>query len=171
MSRLARLAYRSRQFWLALTTRPGTVATDRLSPYLSPTQLTLFRRLQPSEQAHAYIVLRRLQDAGQIDPDLLAAALLHDIGKIIAPLTIWDRVLIVLVGRYLPGLAVRWSEGRPRGLRRPFIVAARHPDWGADLAAEAGASPRVQELIRRHQATDPAGDPQLIALQAVDNEA
>jgi hypothetical protein len=171
MSRLDRLVYRSRQFWLALTTRPGTVPTDRLSPYLSPAQLTLFRRLQPSEQAHAFLVLERLKEAGQTGPDLLTAALLHDIGKLIAPLTIWDRVLIVLVGRYLPGLAKRWSEGRPRGLRRPFVVAARHPDWGADLAAEAGASPRVLELIRRHQTPASADDPQSIALQAADDEA
>lgn len=170
MSRLARLAYRSRQFWLAWKTRPGTVATDRLTPYLSPAQLTLFRRLQPSEQAHAYLVLERLMEAGQTDPDLMVAALLHDIGKIIAPLTIWDRALIVLVGRLLPWLARRWGEGRPRGLRRPFVVAARHPDWGADLAAEAGASPRIQELIRLHQVPAPADDPLLAALQAVDDE-
>ena len=65
MSRLDRLVYRSRQFWLALSTRPGTVPTDRLSPYLSPAQLTLFRRLQPSEQAHAFLVLERLPQAEQ----------------------------------------------------------------------------------------------------------
>jgi hypothetical protein len=31
------------------------------------------------------------------------------------------------------------------------VVAARHPEWGAQLAAQAGAAPTVVELIHRHQ--------------------
>jgi hypothetical protein len=126
--------------------------------------------MQPSEQAHAFIVLERLKEAGHTTPDLLVAALLHDVGKIIAPLTIWERMLAVLAGRFLPGLAKRWSEGRPVGWRHAFVVAARHPDWGADLAAEAGVSLCAQELIRRHQAPASADDALLAALQAVDDE-
>jgi hypothetical protein len=31
------------------------------------------------------------------------------------------------------------------------VTAVNHPAWGADLAAQAGASARVVNLIRRHQ--------------------
>jgi hypothetical protein len=170
MSSLARIAYRARQFWLALTSRSATLSAGRLAPFLSPAQQALFRRLQPSEQAHAFLVLQRLQEAGQNDPDLLTAALLHDVGKTVVPLALWERVLIVLARRLLPGRVVAWGTGQPQGLRRAFVVAARHPDWGADLAAAAGASPRAVDLIRRHQQADPAGDLLLAALQAADDE-
>ncbi len=167
---MSSLVYRSRQFWLALTARRGGLPADQIGLYLSPTQQTLFRRLQPAEQAHAWLVLKRLQESGQEDPDLLAAALLHDIGKIIAPLSIWERVLIVLGQRLFPRRAAAWGQGQPRGLRRAFVVAAQHAHWGADLAARAGASARTVALIRRHQDSASAGDRLLAALQAADNE-
>ncbi|MEZ0397207.1 MAG: HD domain-containing protein [Anaerolineales bacterium] len=170
MSSFARLVYRSRQFWLALTAPRSGPASAQIAPYLSPAQQLLFRRLQPAEQAHAFLVLQRLRQGGQQDPDLMTAALLHDVGKVLSPLSLFDRVLIVLGRRFLPRLARRWEAGEPRGLRRPFVVAARHAEWGAALAAEAGASARAVDLIRRHQEALPAGDSLLAALQAADDE-
>lgn len=170
MNSLARLAYRTRQFWLALRARPGSLTAERIDPYLSPAQQALFRRLQPAEQVHAFLVLQRLQEADQRDPDLLTAALLHDVGKVVAPLSLWERVLIVVGRRFFPARAAAWGRGQPRGLCRAFVVAARHADWGADLAAEAGTSPRAVDLIRRHQQADAGGDPLLAALQAADDE-
>jgi hypothetical protein len=38
-----------------------------------------------------------------------------------------------------------------QNLRRAFVVAERHPGWGAEMVAEAGASRMVVALIRRHQ--------------------
>jgi hypothetical protein len=49
----------------------------------------------------------------------------------------------------LPSSRVTFSVAAP--LLRPFIVAERHPNWGAEMAAEAGASWLVVALIRRHQ--------------------
>lgn len=169
MSLPARLAYRVRQFRLALFGPWLPVPDEALLTYLSPALMAVFRRMTPSEQAHSFSVLERLQEIGQNDPDLLAAALLHDAGKSLSPLSILDRVLIVLGKRVLPRLAKRWGEGEPRGLRRPFVVAARHPDWGADLAAAAGASPRTCDLIRRHQDFSPTNDTLLAALQQADD--
>ena len=167
--KLSRLVYRSRQFWKASFGRPPRIESGRLLPYLSPEQVVLFRRMQPSEQAHAFQVLERLEASGQHDRDLLAAALLHDVGKCLHPLSLWDRVLIVLGMHLFPGTARRWGEGQPRGLRRPFVVAAHHPDWGADLAARAGASPPTVELIRCHHTPSPADDSLLAALRQADD--
>lgn len=169
MSLFARLLYRARQFRLALFGPWPAVPNEALDPYLSPALIAIFRRMTPSEQAHSAAVLRRLQAAAHNDPDLLAAALLHDAGKSLSPLSVLDRVLIVLGKRLLPRLSRRWGEGEPRGLRRPFVVAARHADWGADLASAAGASPRTCDLIRRHQDFHRADDALLSALQQADD--
>jgi hypothetical protein len=170
MCPLPRLAYRSRQFWNALPGPRKRVGTEALLPHLTPAQMTLFRRMQLSEQAHAFQMLERLQDAGQSDPDLLTAALLHDVGKILYPLSLPDRVIIVLGKRLFRQSARRWGEGKPSGLHRPFVVAAQHPEWGAGLAEQAGSTPRVVDLIRRHQDATAVDDPLLAVLQAVDNE-
>jgi hypothetical protein len=172
----SRLAYRSRQFWHALVSQRRRVMNEGLLPHLTPVQLVLFRQMQSSEQSHAYRVLQRLEAVGQTDPDLLKAALLHDVGKILHPLSIFDRIIIVLGKRFFSRAARRWSEGSARGLRLPFVVSERHPEWGADLVAQTGASPRTVELVRRHQA-QPLPEPAskferlLSALQAADDES
>ena len=172
---LSRLAYRTRQFRNALFSARPQVETQAIFPPLTSAQVALFRRMQPSEQAHAHLVFQRLRDAGQTDPDLLTAALLHDVGKILHPLSIFERAIIVVGKRLFPQAARRWGSGIPRGLRRPFVVAENHAAWGADLAEQAGASPLAVELIRCHQdalvpgADSPIG-PLLAALQAADDE-
>jgi len=166
---LSRLAYRTRQFWSALAGPHLRVETEALLPHLSPPQIALFCQIQASEQAHGYQVLLRLKAHGQTDPDLLAAALLHDVGKILYPPTVLDRVVVVIGHHFFRRAAAGWSEGIPAGLRRPFVVAAHHPDWGADLARQAGASPRTVDLIRRHHDSQSTGDPLLASLQAADD--
>lgn len=167
---LSRLLYRSRQFWNSLRAAPSPVARDALLDYLAPAQVDLFQRLQPGEQRHAWQVLERLKEAGETDPDLLAAALLHDVGKVKYPLSTRERVAIVLGQRFFPGAAARWGRGEARGFFRPFVVAALHPAWGAKLAQEAGVTQRTLELIRRHQDNPNDDDPLLRRLQASDDE-
>ena len=141
-----------------------------LVPYLSPTQIFLFRRMQPSEQTHAVQVFERLKTAGQTDPDLLVAALLHDVGKVMFPLSLIDRIAIVLGNRFFRRKSGQWSNGPMTWLRRPFVVAAHHPQWGADLAEQAGASDRTVGLIRSHQDAPTGSDPLLTVLQSADDE-
>ena len=147
----SRLAYRTRQFWFTLFGAQKNIDLLSLRSYLTPAQIVLFQRLQPPEQAHAVRVMERLQAGGHDEPELLSAALLHDIGKILSPLAVWERVAIVLGRHFFPAAVRRWSQGTPRGLCHPFVVAERHPAWGADLAAQAGAAARTVDLISRHQ--------------------
>ncbi len=172
---ISRLAYRSRQFRNSLLSSRKQIPGEALLDYLTPAQLSLFQQMQPSEQAHAYEMFKHLEITGQTDPDLLCAALLHDVGKILHPLSIYDRVLIV-IGRHLfPGAARRWAAGKPRGLGLPFVVAGQHAEWGAALATRAGATARTVELVRHHHdapVLNPDSHTQrlLAALQATDNE-
>lgn len=146
-----RALYRTRQFFTALRadSQPDHLATA--AELLTPGQLLLFRSLPASDQAHSLRVLRQLRRQGYDDPDLLAAALLHDVGKARRPLTVWERVLIVLVGALVPGLLSRWGRGEPRGWRRAFVVAEQHARWGAEMVTQVGGSARLAALIRHHQ--------------------
>jgi len=175
---VARITYRLYQFWQAVTARPTAADLDQARQTLNPAQMALFGRLQASEQAHAANVLGRLAAQGETQPDLLAAALLHDVGKLRAPLHLWERVIIVLGQAFFPARVKQWgaAEQPQAGWRRAFIVARQHPAWGADLAREAGVSPLAEALIRRHQDLLPAAptsleDRLLARLQAVDDES
>ena len=152
-----RVCYRARQFWLALGAQPEPEQIEQAARLLTPGQMSLFRGLQPGEQAHALNVLSRLVDQGETHPDLLAAALLHDCGKQLYPLNALERAWIVLAERFFPGRMDRWGQAEASSItklpawRRPLVVAVKHPAWGAELTRQAGATALLQALISRHQ--------------------
>ncbi|HMT22479.1 MAG TPA: HD domain-containing protein [Promineifilum sp.] len=146
------LAYRLRQLRENLTAGPLTSeARGSVVAHLSEPEQVLFSRFTFADQWHSYRVFRTLLDAGYNHPDLLVAALLHDIGKILSPLSPVDRTIIVVGGALFPRRAERWGQGSADGWRRPFVARACHPVWGAELASEAGSRSEVVDLIRRHQ--------------------
>jgi len=147
-----RIGYRLRQLRANLAAGPLSESARReVVEVLTASEPALFDQYAPADQWHSYRVLRCLRDAGYNHPDLLTAALLHDIGKAQCPLSIWDRTVIVVVGALFPRRAERWGQGAPDGRRRPFVARAQHAEWGAQMAEAAGSAPLVIELIRRHQ--------------------
>lgn len=169
-----RTLYRIGQGLRALGTRFAPVDDAQAEKLLSPALYALYRQMRRSERQHSLRVLRELRAVGHADPDLLAAALLHDVGKVRAPFGVPAKTLVVLVRAIVPQAVLRWGSGSARGWRRPFAVSVQHPAWGAEMVAAAGGSPRTVELIARHQDTLD-GPPQtemdrlLLALQAVDD--
>jgi len=120
--------------------------------------------MQKNEQAHSLRVLKELRNRREENIDLQTAALLHDVGKIQAPLRLWERILIVIVKAFCPNCVKKWSSAPTGGSltrfgwRRAFIVAEQHPAWGADLASQYGTSPMAVSLIARHQEQLPPVD-------------
>ena len=166
--------YRLQQGLRALGACLWAVDDALASRYLSPPQYRLYRRMSRSERMHSLRVLRDLLSEGHTQPDLLAAALLHDVGKTRYPFSLPEKVLVVLVKAVAPRLYWRWGSGVSEGWRRPFAVSVQHPVWGADMAFHAGSSSLTATLIRYHAEPPPPTLPEetarlLSLLQAADN--
>lgn len=137
--------------------------------WLPPSALPLFRRMSTPEQQHALRVCRGLYATGCHEEDLLAAALLHDVGKSEGRVPFWTRPTIVLGKRLFPRQLKRLAafpetkQTLPRW-QRSLGYAWWHAEIGANLAEQAGLSPRAVVYIRtHHQPQGPAA-----ALHAVD---
>lgn len=143
--------YRVGQFFRALVAWVPKQEFSLLSEYLTPPQAELFQRMPRSDQRHGLDVFHALQGREHYDPDLLAAALLHDVGKSGGRLRLWHRVLIVLISALRPALLDRLASDETRSWRYPFFVHQQHPELGAQLAQAVGCSPTTVELIRCHQ--------------------
>ena len=153
----SKIRYRTWQFWQSLKRSPGPAERGIVQSLLSSQELALFQKLPTSDQNHSLRVLQTLQIAGEMDPDLLKAALLHDVGKSLYPLHRWERVFAVLMWAVLPDTARKWGRLEPRSLRRSLAVIHHHPEWGARLVEEAGSSQRVIELVRYHERDETTG--------------
>ena len=160
--------YRIWQFLQASLARVHPHECILVEQLLSPVQAALFRQMARSDQRHSLDVLYTLQKAGDPKAELIAAALLHDVGKVGGQLTIWHRVAVVLLQRFAPGRLARLAANG-KGWRAPFAVHVRHPQVGAQWAADVGCSPETVDLIRRHHDTQPKDKP-LVALQWADRQ-
>jgi putative nucleotidyltransferase with HDIG domain len=150
-------------------------AQELAARFLPPEAARLHAAMPRYDRRHAVSVARALLARDEDEPALVAAALLHDVGKTAGGsgrLRLWHRVAVVLLWAASPRL-LAWlgRDGRPGSWRAPFYVQLHHAAIGAELAEQAGCSSRTVELIRRHEdRSAAAGDPQLAVLQAVDDE-
>lgn len=176
-----KIGYRARQFQHALTATPAPQDCQEIEIFLPPALLILFKAMKPDEQAHSISIYHSIKEKGIADPDLLVAALLHDAGKNRLPLRLWERVYIVLAKALAPDLVENCGQaavpGRLPFWQRALAVAVQHPEWGAQMADDAGASNLTIDLIRCHQVKEPAKHPEipehevelLVILQSCDN--
>ena len=153
------ILYRLGQLWHNMTAQPlSQPELKEITNNLTHQELSLFRQMSQSDQQHAYRVFRLLRDSGQVDVDLLAAALLHDVGKVRGDLSAWDRSIVVLGETFAPQRAKQWGNGDESGWERAFVVREQHAAWGAALAKNVGSRPGVVDLIKRHQDPLPVDD-------------
>ena len=116
--------------------------------------MPLFPAMPPEDRRHGLAVVATLEAAGWRDQPLLAAALLHDVGKAGGGVGVVPRTARVL----LRGMRPLWGRlaGSPTGWRRPFWVVAHHPERGAVWIEARGGSGQVADLVRYHEAKAPA---------------
>jgi predicted HD phosphohydrolase len=165
--------YRVRQFIQAVGAWLQPEHAGEIRRHLPKEAANLFQSMPSYDRQHARRVLRTLQERGYVDSSLLAAALLHDVGKTAVQAgrtRLWHRVVAVLMRAISTDLLGRIGQDQPGSWRHPFFVLKHHAIIGADLAAQAGCSPQTVALILHHE--DPAAemeDPYLAALQDADS--
>jgi len=78
-----------------------------VAQWLPPSAFALFQTMSAADQRHSLRVCRGLQARGCTDADMLAAALLHDVGKALGRVPFWTRPAIVLGKKLAPRLLAR----------------------------------------------------------------
>ncbi len=147
--------YRVYQFFRSLLPRPLDGDDRRILEATLPSAgRALFATMSRNDQRHSLTVYCSLRARGCADADLLAAALLHDVGKGGGRVPLWARPPVVLLRRFAPEKLDQLSETPDSWWRRPFYYARRHAGIGADLAAQVGLSARAVEMIRTHHQPD-----------------
>ncbi|KUO66807.1 MAG: hypothetical protein APF84_02855 [Gracilibacter sp. BRH_c7a] len=150
--------YRLKQLFKAI--RPNVKAEEVawLEEVLTENELSLFLKQLVIEQRHAldvaHEILRKrsdiIQNMGETAYiDLIKAAFLHDCGKSLIKIRLWQRVFIVSYN-YLPQ-RIKFNISTQKNLfSKTIIIYQQHPSWGRKLAAKAGLNHQVQELIGNH---------------------
>jgi len=174
--RWRRAQYRVRQFWQGLAARVSPEEHDLVAAALPPAALGIFTRMPVDAQRHSLNVLYAVRQAGIVDADLDAAALLHDAGKLAADeagvrLSPWLRGPLVLLEAWAPAILHRAAHANPTlGWRYAVYVHFEHPRLGAEQARRAGCSELTCWLIEHHQgvaASVPCAERERLLLEAL----
>ncbi|GAC1317201.1 MAG: hypothetical protein NVSMB12_14770 [Acidimicrobiales bacterium] len=144
----------ARRFFGALSPagpRPEDEAwvASMLGPASGPHRL--WARMSGPDRRHAVGVARRVAQAAETptDRDVIAAALLHDVGKIASGLGTLARVPATLVGA-AGGRRKAAGWARAGGARGRVGRYLRHPEEGAELLRAAGAPPLAVRWALEH---------------------
>ena len=153
----------------------GSLAARRLTPdeeawvasHLLASEAELWSRMGRADRRHSLGVAQRSEAAlgDAATRPVMAAALLHDAGKVEAHLGTYGRVMATLSAKAAGrDTADAWSQ--TRGITRRIGLYLRHEELGADLLRLAGSDPLTIALVERWSAPDsPVGE----ALKAADD--
>ncbi len=126
--------------------------------WLSDRESALLRRMSNNDRRHALAVARGVEVAltGPGAPELdegelravMAAALLHDVGKTVAGLGTYGRVVATLSGLVASDYAEAWQQ--TSGFTRRVGLYLRYTELGAELLEVNEAHPWVVAWSREH---------------------
>ncbi|WP_368292647.1 hypothetical protein [Dehalobacter sp. TBBPA1] len=150
--------YRIKQLRSALHPVVNENEYSWLNTVLSERERQLFLKQTLTEQRHALDVARDIQEQSsliengygkEVYHNLLSGALLHDCGKSVIHLLLWQRIFIVVFD-YLPERIKNIIRQSKSVFGKTLVIYTQHPAWGKRLAARAGLSPEIQRLIHNH---------------------
>ncbi|MCU1461551.1 MAG: hypothetical protein JWO37_1626 [Acidimicrobiales bacterium] len=130
---------------------PSAAGTEWAEARLLPAEQELWLRMSGPDRRHALAVGHRVERTlgHEATRPVLAAAMLHDVGKTASGLGTLARVGATLVG--LGGGRTQARDlQRRRGLTRRIGLYLRHDDIGADMLAIAGSDPLTVAWTREH---------------------
>jgi putative nucleotidyltransferase with HDIG domain len=148
--------HRLGQFWRhasARVTPEERASAQRVLGSLAP----LFFELPINDQRHGLDVLETVTRLdGQPDLLLQQAALLHDLGKGAAQLSVIERSLTVFLQSVSPWALAALLRSRPTFARR-YALYADHAQVGAQRLRAAGA-PELAAIVAEHHASNPQSE-------------
>jgi hypothetical protein len=111
----------------------------------------LWARMSGPDRRHAAGVARRVERAlgAEATRPVLAAALLHDVGKVESGLGTYGRVVATLSAK-VAGRDMAEAWRRKRGFTRKVGLYVVHQELGADLLEMAGSAPLTVAWAREH---------------------
>ena len=130
---------------------PGQPAETWVAARLLPAELALWRRMSGPDRRHAVAVAERVERAlgHEATRPVLAAALLHDVGKIESGLGTYGRVVATLSAKVAGAeMAPTWQK--QRGYARKVGLYLQHDQIGGDLLELAGSDPITVAWTREH---------------------
>jgi len=130
---------------------PSSKDEEWVRSILSDDEVKLWRRMGKADRRHAVGVARRVerQLGHEATKPVVAAALLHDVGKVAAGLGVYGRVIATLAGAAAGGaMAEAWTQGK--GFTRKVGLYLRHADLGGDMLAMAGSDELTIAWAREH---------------------
>ena len=158
-------AHRVRRFLRSIAARaPGAHDVEWAHGWLTPAEQRLFDRMPAVDRAHsigvARAVVAHLERTGHDRPGVpsiedaearwvVAAALTHDVGKSVAGLGTYGRVVATLSGA-AGGASMARAWSRRRGMTRRVGLYLQYPELGAELLAVAGSDARVVDWAAQH---------------------
>jgi hypothetical protein len=113
----------------------------------------LWDRMKKADQRHSAGVARRVEQAlgDRVSRPVLAAALLHDVGKIESGFGIYGRTAATLSAMAIhhdQHMIQAWT--RTTGFTRRVGLYLQHPKLGGDLLGMAGSDPLTEAWAREH---------------------
>jgi hypothetical protein len=153
---VGKAAHLTRRFFGSL--RPGgPPAAERewAESQLTDQEVVLWRRMPGPDRRHAAVTARKVEGAlgDRATRPVLAAALLHDVGKIDSGLGTYGRVIATLsVAAAGTEAATSWT--RATGFTRRVGLYVLHPKLGGDHLALAGSDPLTEAWAREHHLSE-----------------
>jgi hypothetical protein len=130
---------------------PGEADRAWAESQLSESELVLWKRMSGADRRHAVATARRVERSlgHEATRPVLAAALLHDLGKIESGLGTYGRVVATLSVAAAGREAARgWM--RTTGFTRRVGLYVEHPRLGGDHLELGGSDPFVVAWTRQH---------------------
>lgn len=140
-----------RFFGMLLPLGPSAADEAWVEDVLNDRQHRLWRRMRRADRRHAAKVARRVERSlgHEATAAVLAAALLHDVGKVDSGLGAYGRVVATVCGMVASADTVDdWR--RSRGFTRRVALYLQHPRIGADMLALADSDPVTVAWARDH---------------------
>lgn len=135
---------RIRQFLLCIFSSLGSQDLEYIDKKLDNNIKYIFLKLSKYEKKHSILVARAVEKQFKNDPDLVKAALLHDIGKTKYHINIIQKSLLVLFDLLTKGKLKKITENKS------INIFYNHGQMGYDILKDSGYNERILFIVKNH---------------------